>query len=58
MAGALKRISVLVTQEQYAALRQEATKRAIHEGGRADASVIIRELVARWMEESKPKRKQ
>jgi hypothetical protein len=58
MADALKRISVLVTQDQYAALRQEATGRAIREGGKADASAIVRELLARWMgEESRAKRK-
>jgi hypothetical protein len=56
MADALKRITVGVTPEQYAALREEATRRAEHSGGLADASAIIRELVARWMEEGKPKK--
>lgn len=58
MAEGLKRITVGVTPEQYAALRVEATRRAVESGGAADASAIIRELIAGWMEEqSRPKRK-
>lgn len=57
MAEGIKRITVGVTLEQYAALREEATRRAVREGGKADASAIIRELVARWMEEAKPKKR-
>lgn len=57
MSDALKVITVRVTQEQYAALREEATRRAIKAGGKADASIIVRELLARWMdEESKSKK--
>jgi hypothetical protein len=55
MADAMRVITVRVTPEQYVALRDEATRRAIQAGGKADASAIIRELVARWMED-KPKR--
>ena len=57
MADGLKRITVGVTSPQYAALREEATRRAIQAGGKADASAIIRELIARWMEETKPKKR-
>jgi Arc/MetJ-type ribon-helix-helix transcriptional regulator len=56
MVGAMKVITVRVTPEQYAALREEATRRAVQSGGAADASAIIRELIARWMEESRPKK--
>jgi hypothetical protein len=56
MADATKVITVRVTPAQYAALREEATRRAIQHGGKADASAIIRELLARWIEEQKPKR--
>lgn len=56
MADAMKVITVRVTPGQYAALREEATRRAIQGGGKADASAIIRELVDRWMEEQKPKK--
>jgi hypothetical protein len=58
MAERKKRITVGVTPEQYAALREEATRRAVQSGGLADASAIIRELIARWMEEqARTKRK-
>ena len=56
MAEAKKVITVRVTPEQYAALREEATRRAVESGGAADASAIIRDLVARWMNEVKPKK--
>lgn len=46
-----KTITVRVDPEQYRALREEATRRAVQSGGLADASAIIRELLARWMEE-------
>lgn len=60
MTSGKKVITVRVEPEQYAALREEATRRAVLSGGAADASAIIRELVARWMDgraEEKPKRK-
>jgi len=57
MVDAKKVITVRVTPEQYAALREEATRRAIQAGGKADASAILRELIARWMKEQSPKRK-
>ncbi len=41
---------------QYIALRDEATRRAAQAGGKADASAVIRELVARWMDEKQPKK--
>ncbi len=56
MAEGKKRITVGVTPEQYAALREEATRRAVQSGGLADASAIIRELIDRWLEERKRKR--
>ncbi len=46
-----KTITVRVDPDQYRALREEATRRAVESGGLADASAILRELVARWMEE-------
>jgi hypothetical protein len=52
-----KTITARITQEQYRALREEAERRAETEGGHADASRILRELLARWMEEAKPKRR-
>ncbi|WP_242344018.1 hypothetical protein [Anaeromyxobacter terrae] len=52
-----KVITVRITRDQYAALREEATRRAIQAGGKADASAIIRELIARWIEESRPKKR-
>lgn len=51
-----KTITVRVDPDQYRALREEATRRAVQSGGLADASAIIRELIARWMEEAKPKK--
>jgi hypothetical protein len=45
----LKVITVGLEPEQYLALREEALRRAAREGGPADASAIIRELVAAWM---------
>lgn len=56
MADEFKRITVGVTPEQYAALRHEATSRAIRDGGKTDASAIIRELLDRWMVDAKPKK--
>jgi Arc/MetJ-type ribon-helix-helix transcriptional regulator len=52
-----KTITVRITPEQYAALREEATRRAVESGGIADASSVVRELLARWMDEAKPKRR-
>lgn len=58
MTDGKKTITVRVMPEQYQALREEATRRAVQSGGLADASAIIRELIDRWMEERKgPKRK-
>ena len=49
MKAGFKRVTALLTPEQYAALRDEATKRAAKRGGLPDASAIIRELVDSWM---------
>jgi hypothetical protein len=57
MPDGKKVITVRVTPEQYAALREEALRRAVQEGGAADASAIIRELLDRWVEESKRTKK-
>jgi hypothetical protein len=51
-----KTITARITQEQYEALRAEAEKRAESDGGHADASRIIREMLVRWMEEAKPRK--
>ncbi len=48
-----KVVTVRLTPVQYAALREEATRRAVRIGGPADASAIIRELVDRWMKTRK-----
>jgi Arc/MetJ-type ribon-helix-helix transcriptional regulator len=56
MTDAHKVITVRVTPEQYAALREEATRRAVEAGGAADASAIIRDLLDRWLNEAKPKK--
>lgn len=56
MTDGKKTITVRVMPEQYRALREEATRRAVQSGGLADASAIIRELIDRWMEEQKPKK--
>ncbi len=53
MTHGFKRTSVLLTPAQYEALRAEAKRRAAKMGGLADASAILRELVDRWMEETK-----
>jgi hypothetical protein len=57
MADAMKVITVRVTEQQYLALRMAAAERAVAEGGMADASAIIRELLDRWMEQTKMKRR-
>jgi hypothetical protein len=48
-----KVITVRLTLAQYAALREEATRRSVKDGGKADASAIIREMVDRWIAKSK-----
>jgi hypothetical protein len=45
----MKRVTILMTAEQYRAIRDEATKRAASKGGKADASAIVRELIEKWM---------
>jgi hypothetical protein len=57
MVAGKKVITVRVTTEQYAALREEATRRAVQSGGIADASAILRELIALWMQGLKQKRR-
>jgi Arc/MetJ-type ribon-helix-helix transcriptional regulator len=57
VAPAKKVITVRVTPQQYAALREEATRRAVQTGGAADASAIIRELLDRWIEDTKGKKR-
>jgi hypothetical protein len=48
-----KTITARITPEQYDALRSEAARRAETQGGHPDGSRIIRELLERWMEETK-----
>jgi hypothetical protein len=38
-----------ITRDQHEALRVAAVRRARASGGRADASVVLRELLAEWM---------
>ncbi len=45
----------LILPEHYGALREEATRRAVKDGGRSDASAVLRELLDQWMK-SKPKK--
>jgi Arc/MetJ-type ribon-helix-helix transcriptional regulator len=45
----LKTVTVGLEREQYAALREEALRRSVRDGGSADASAVIRELVTAWM---------
>jgi hypothetical protein len=52
-----KTITARITPDQYRALREEATRRAATEGGLADASRILREMINRWMEEKKKSKK-
>ena len=49
MKKGMTRMTVVLTPAQYAALREEALKRALKKGGAADASAIIRELVDAWL---------
>lgn len=48
-----KRVTILFDLPQYAAIRDEATRRAVKNGGKADASAVVRELVEQWMRKSK-----
>lgn len=48
-----RQVVFLLEPEQYAALRDEATRRAMKGGGKADASAVIRELVEQWMRKNK-----
>ena len=50
----LKTVSVRMEPKQWEALRREALQRAVKQGGRVDASAIVRELVTRWMEGKRP----
>jgi hypothetical protein len=47
--GAFIVTTVRLRRDQWNALRQAAQERALAEGGKADASAVLRELIDAWI---------